>query len=301
MKLFARAGAALLLSACVLPADVSYQQDTKTLGGALVDMVQKMASMPMMGRMMGGGGQAFKDQHYDVFVKGNKMARWGAENATIFDLDAGTITNINVSRKSYSTSTFEEMQQRMEQMQQRMNRGGQGDLSFDVKVNNTGQTQMIDGEKAKETIIVMTAKQATQQGQMVVTEDAWFVPSKPANKEVLEFHKKLAAKYAYAFSGGGGMGMAQTGKAFAEANAEAMKLDGTPVLTIVSITGVAAAAGPMAAMGGGETPSDPNAPLIKMQSTYSHFTQSGVDDSKFAIPAGFKEEKHGMGRGGPMQ
>lgn len=288
MKLFVRLGAVMVLAAGLLPADVSFQQTTKFLGGTLIDMMQKMASMPMMGRMMGGQQAAFQDQHYDVYLKGNKMARWGKLNSTIYDLDAGTITTINNAKQTYSATTFEEMQQRMEKMQERMNKGQQGDMEFDIKVSSTGQTQVIDGATAKETLIVMTAKQASAQGQMVVTTHAWLVPNKPEYKEIGEFQKKLAAKYAYAFSGGG-MGMAQTGKAMSEAMNQTMKQDGYPVLTDVVISGVAPA-GPMAGMGGGEN-ADPNAPLMKVETTSDHFAASGADDSKFAVPAGYKEEK----------
>jgi hypothetical protein len=93
---------------------------------ALIDMVQKMASMPMMGRMMGGNGmkQAFEDQSYEVYVKGNKMARIGLRISTIYDLDAGTQTMVNHDKQSYTVQTVEEMRERLQQMQDRMNKGG---------------------------------------------------------------------------------------------------------------------------------------------------------------------------------
>ena len=287
MKRLVRLGAAAVLAAGILPADVSYTQTTKFEGGTLIDMVQKMASMPMMGRMMGGGmKQAFEDQTYDVFVKGNKMARWGKLTSTIYDLDAGTITTLDNTKQTYSTSTFEEMQQHMEQAQQRMNRGQTGDLQFDVKVVNTGQTRVVNGETAKEMLLTMTAKQASAQGQMVVTMHAWMVPYTPGSKELIEFQKKLSAKYAFAFSAMG-PGMASAGKGMSAAMQEAAKQDGYPALTDTAVTGVAAP-GPM-----GDKDSDPNAPLIKMQGESSNFKEAAVDDTKFAIPAGFKEEKRG--------
>lgn len=287
MKLFLCLGAATLLAAGILPADVTYTQTTKFEGGTMVEMMQKMASNPLLAHMGGGGmRQAFQDQEYDVYVKGNKMARWGKVNSTIYDLDAGTITNIDNAKQTYRTMTFEEMQQRMEQAQQHMNHGQQGDLDFDVKVSSTGQTREMDGQTAKETLIVMTAKQASSQGQMVVTTHAWLLPFTSASKEVMDFQRKLMAKYAGAFTMGG-PGMASAGKGLSAAMAEAMKQDGYAALTETSITGVAAA-GPM---GGGN--SDPNAPLIKTATESAHFAQGGVDDSKFVVPAGFKEDKHG--------
>jgi hypothetical protein len=296
MRTFLRLSAVALLAVCFAPADVIYSQTTKFEGGTLIDMMQKMASMPMMGRMMGGANmkQAFEEQHYDVFIKGNKMARLGKLTSSVYDLDAGTMTTLDNTKQTFSTETFEEMQQRMEQMQQRMSRGKTGDLDFDVKVSSTGQTREIDGVTAKETLIVMTAKQASAQGQMIVTMHAWMVPSTPATKDVTEFQRKLGAKYAYAFASGG-PGMLSTAKGMSQAMKEAMQQDGYPILTEVEITGVTPS-GPMGPMGGGDTKSDPNAPLIKLQTVNGGFAQGGVDDSKFAIPAGYKETKGRMGR-----
>ena len=72
MHVSVRTPALLAVSAALLSADVTYQQTTKFKGGALIEMVQKMASMPLMGRMMGGTNKAFQDQTYDVYIKGNK-------------------------------------------------------------------------------------------------------------------------------------------------------------------------------------------------------------------------------------
>ena len=284
MKRFLRFGAAMVLAAGFLPADVTFTQTTKFEGGTLVDMMQKMASNPIMSRM-GNMQQAFQDQTYDVYVKGNKMARWGKMNSMIYDLDAGTITTLDTTRQTYRTSTFDEMQQRAEEMEQRMNRGKGGDVDFDVKVSSTGQTRDIDGATAKEMLIVMTAKQASSQGQMKVISHVWLLPYSSASKEVVDFERKLGAKYASAFaSGGPGMGAASKG--INAAMKEAMKQDGYPAVTETEISGVAAG-GPMGGMGGGDA--DPNAPLLKTLTETGHFVPGSVDDSKFAIPAGYKE------------
>ena len=194
MHLSVRTTALLAASAALLSADVTYQQTVKFKGGALIEMVQKMASMPMMGRMMGGANKAFEDQTYDVYIKGNKMARIGKNSSTIYDLDAGTVTRINHDRQSYTTQTFDEMRQQMEAMQQRMNRDSTEDIQFDVKVDKTGNSQQIDGETAKETVITLTAKQASAQGQMVVTVHAWMVPYNPLRREAQEFYRKMAGE-----------------------------------------------------------------------------------------------------------
>lgn len=286
MKLCLRTSLAAWLLAGSLAADVTYNQTTKFKGGTLIDMVQKMANMPLMGRMMGGNmKQAFEDQHYEVSVKGNKMARIGGLMSTLYDLDAGTLTSIDNTKQTYTVQSFDELKQRMQQMQERMNKGQGGDIDFDVKSEKTGQTQMINSESAAETLITMTAKQASAQGQMVVKVHAWMVPAKPAMEEVRDFQKRLAEKMGFAASGFSSPAMGSAGTGISAGLREAFKQqDGYPALTDLEVSGVTAG-GPM----GGN--SDPNAVLMRMETLTDNFGKGAVDDSKFVVPAGYKEEK----------
>jgi hypothetical protein len=183
------------------------------------------------------------------------------------------------------------MRDRMQQMQQRMNKG-QADIQFDVKVDKTNNTQKLDGETAKEAIITLTAKQATDQGQMVVTVHAWLVPMNALRQEVQDFHKRLAEKMSSALAGFNPM-MGSAGSGLSAAMQEMSRMDaGYPALSETTITGVSGAGGPMAAMAamsGGK--SDPNTPLIITESTNHNLTKGVADDSKFSVPAGYKEEK----------
>jgi len=291
MNLCLRIGLLAGLAASWLLADVSYEQTTKFTGGSLIEMTKKMASMPMIGRMGGGAlKQAYEDQHFNIYLKGNKEARLGPSFSTIYDLDAGTMTSINNTKQTYSTETFDEMRERMEEMQKRMNRGsGQGgDIDFDVKADKTGNTRTINGEEASETVMTMTAKQAGANGQMVVKVHAWLVPLTPATQELIDFQKRLAAKFTYAL-GGFSPTMGAAGGGLAAAMKELGKQDGYPVLTDMEVSGLTSGGGPMAALGGGN--SDPNAPLIQTEMQSSNFATGPVDDAKFSVPAGYKEEK----------
>lgn len=285
MKVCLQIGLLAGLSAGVLLADASYTQVTKFTGGTAIDMAKKMADMPLIGRMGGGAMRnAFEDQHYDVYVKGNKMARLGGTVSTIYDLDAGTVTTINNTKQSYSTMTFDEMREQMEKMQQRMNKnkGSGGDLQFDVKVDKTGETRTINGATATETVMTMTAKQESASGQMVVKTHLWLVPLSASTREVMDFARKLGEKFAYAYGGSPMMGPASGG--LAAAMKEAFKQDGYPVENDIEVSGVAMA-GPMG--GGG----DSSAPFMQMVMQSSNFATGAVDDAKFSVPAGYKEEK----------
>lgn len=278
--------AALLVWAAAgsLWADVSYTETTKYTGGTLLDVTRRMASNPIVGRLAGGRLQAaFQDQVSSVFVKGAKMARVGQAATTIFDLDAGTVTTVNNEKRTYSVETFEDLRQRIEKMQQRTNRDGQGELEFDVRVTKTGQTRAMKDQTASETVMTLTAKNSSSHGQMVVKVDTWLVPATSVTKELAEYQKKLAEKFAYAFSGGPGLGPAMGG--MNAAREEMRKLDGYPVLSDISVSGVSS---PMAQMGNG---GDPNAPLITLETQEDNIASGAVDDTKFAVPAGFKQEK----------
>ncbi len=293
MQSFFRLGLTAALAAGLLSADVTFQQTTKFKGGALIDMMQKMSAMPLMGKMMGGNmKQAFEDQTYDVFIKGNKMARIGPRISTIYDLDASTVTMISHDRQSYSVETFEEMSARLDEMQKRMNRGGSEDIQFDVKVNKTGNTKTIDGETAKETVIVLTAQSASKDGQMVVTAHVWLVPLNPLRKEVREFQRRMSAKLASGMSSSPAMG--STGMGLAAASREISRIDdGFAAMTEMVVSGLTSAGGPtagMAAMNGGSSV-DPSTPMIDTETTDSNLVKGVVDDSKFSVPAGYKEEK----------
>jgi hypothetical protein len=271
----------------------------KFTGGTMVEMMKRMANNPMLGRRGGAMAAAFQDQTFTVYIKGSKMARIGPVTSTIMDLDAGTMTIVNNERHTYSTQTFDEMQQRLQQTQQAMNHGQPvPDMQFDVKVDKTGRTRSIDGKTASETVVTLTAKSSGSNGQMVVKVVTWLIAADETMHEAGEFYKRLSQKFAYAFAGSPGMGSAGAG--IAAAYREMMKLDGYPVLSDIEVSGVAT---PMMPTGG---TGDANAPFIKTETESSNFAAGPLDDSKFSIPAGYTQEQpSGMrgrpGAGGPPQ
>jgi hypothetical protein len=74
--------------------------------------------------------------------------------------------------------------------------------------------------------------------------------------------------------------------------------DGYAALSDTTVSGVSGVGGPIAAMDGmnGGNKIDPNTPLIHTETMNIHFAKSGVDDAKFTVPAGYKEEKATAGR-----
>ncbi len=289
MKRLLRSAVFAGFAAGCLLADVTYNQNVKYTGGTLLDMVHRMANMPMIGRMGGGMMKtAFQDQTFNVFIKGAKMARLGQSLSTIYDLDAGTITTVNNENQTYFVQTFDQLREQMQRMQERMNRGKSGDLQYDIKVENTGQTRDINGQKAPETVMTLTAKPETGYSGMVIKVHLWSVEPNEAMKEAVDYQKRLAHKFAYAFAGlspafgGAGAGINAAMK-------EAMEQNGYPVLSEIELTGLHSpmANNPMMH----ENSGDPNVPALQMQTESSNFATGVVDDSKFSVPAGYKEQQ----------
>ena len=247
----------------------------------MVEMLRNLAASPM-GRLAGHSmTNALQDQNSTVYIKGSKMARLGQNSSSIVDLDAGTITAIQNEKRTYSVMTFDQMQQAMSRAQH-----GQpaGDMKFDIKVQPTSNTKVIDGQTATETLTTLTATSPDANGAtMVVNADYWMVPDEPGANDIREFHRKLAAKYQGMLEGNPMMGAASKG--ISAAMLESMKSGGYPVQMKTTISGVSS---PMGRMGGGSGGGDPNAPFLIMESQYSNFSSGSVDDSKFSIPDGYK-------------
>ena len=95
----------LVVACATLRADFSYQETSKMTGGTLVSILR-----------LGGPftRKAREPIVSTVLIKGNRMATLGKENSTIIDLDKESITEINLSKKTYSVMTFAQMRQAMD-------------------------------------------------------------------------------------------------------------------------------------------------------------------------------------------
>lgn len=107
--------AAFLL--CAVPsalyADFSYTETTQITGGSIVGL------MRMAGVFSRQARQAGDPIISTVMVKGNRMVRSNAMRTEIVDLDKETITTIDHTKKQYTTMTFQQMKQQLEEAQAR--------------------------------------------------------------------------------------------------------------------------------------------------------------------------------------
>ncbi|MDQ1451500.1 MAG: hypothetical protein QOK38_1366 [Acidobacteriaceae bacterium] len=238
-----------------LLADASYKETTQITGGSIVGM------MKMAGAFSSQARKANQPITSEVYVSGNRMARIRPDGTEIIDLDAGTITHIDPVKQQYTTTTFEQMRQQIEQAQrdaeakakeakteapkQPADQTPQNvDMSFDVHVRETGAAKEVSGLNTKEAIMTMamnaTDKNTQQTGALAITNDMWLATNTPVYDEVRAFDVKFAQRMGHVFSGNQSMQgmqtlMAQPGaaKGMAEMATEVQKLKGVPILQVM--------------------------------------------------------------------
>ena len=235
-----------VLPSCLL-ADFSYEESTKITGGMMAGVMKFAGAFSK---------QAREPIQSTVAIKGNRMAHWSKDRASVIDLDSETITEISFPKKTYSVVTFAEMKQAMEDAMQHMKNAPQQsqqkdekqpDVKTDFKldIKDTGQTKQIAGLQAKEMIMTMqiegTDQKSGNKGAMVVTSDMWLAKNIPGYEEVREFHKKMGAKMAWTPDGGMNamMGRPDMARAIENMRKEGAKMDGVPILTVMKVGGTA--------------------------------------------------------------
>lgn len=242
---------ACLACPTLLLADFQYQETTQITGGSV------MGLMKMAGAFSSQARKADQPITSTVLLKGNRMARIRPDSIEIIDLDRGTVTQIDTIKRQYSTMTFDQMKQQLEQAQrdaqarqassqtqaEPATQPSSADMSYDVHVRNTGASRQVSGLDTNEAIMTMSLiaqdKTNQQKGALSITNDMWMAPDIPGFDEVRAFNEKLAQKMGKVFSGNAAGGMAalmsQPGAAKGLENlAEEMrKVKGVPVLQVM--------------------------------------------------------------------
>jgi len=236
----------VVLAACPLLADFSYQQKTTVTGGALAGML-KVAGV--------FSKQAREPMEATIAVQGDRMCHRSAYHANIIDLNAETITEIDLQKKTYSVMTFQQMKEMMARMSEKMHEqnpnGAQ--LTFKVSANNTGNSKQIGGVDAKEVVLKMEAQstdqQSGQQGSLVITTDMWMAAPASGYDEVRQFYRRMAEKLNWSPGGNMFMSRPDIAEGMAQVNKEIGKMNAMPVFEVVSM-GAAGQPGAAGAQGG---------------------------------------------------
>ncbi|NLT67027.1 MAG: hypothetical protein GXX84_10535 [Acidobacteria bacterium] len=174
----------------------------------------------MMGRVMGMfGGKAAKDGVVSTTaVKGDRKVTVSENRSEIIDLAEEKVYEIDLKKRTYKVTTFEEMRQRLQKAREDAARSakdedkeesGEKQLEFDFSLKESGQKRTINGYDCREVIMTVTGhekgKSLEEGGGMVLTSNIWIGPEVPAMKEFADFN----ARYAKAMDVAYGFGSAE--------------------------------------------------------------------------------------------
>jgi len=220
----------------------------------------------MLGRMAGMfGGKAVKEGIVSsTAVKGNRKVTMNDMRGQIVDLSEEKVYDLDVQKKTYEVTTFEEIRRRMREAQEKAAKeaqkeqgkpeeqkpaGEQKEVEVDFDVKETGQKKSIAGYDAREVIMTITVREKgktlEESGGLVVTSDLWLGPDIPAMKEIAEFQMKYARAIAPEISEISAEQMAaimamypMVKQGMDRLAKERTKLSGTPLATTTTFEGV---------------------------------------------------------------
>lgn len=241
---------------------VSVAADVKTREKSLIKFEG------MLGRMVGMfGGKAARDGIVNsAAVKGNRKATMSDTMSQIVDLGEEKVYDLDMKKKEYRVTTFEELRRRMREAQERAEKDArreegreekpekaekpQKEYEVDFDAKETGQKKQVAGYDARQVIMTVTVREKgktlEEGGGLVMTADSWLGPEIAALKELGEFDMK----YYKQLYGGTAMGLAAEQMAMVMAmypglkNASARmaqegeKLKGTPLATTTTFEAV---------------------------------------------------------------
>ncbi len=261
-------------------AEISYQETTKITGGSLTSMMKFAGAFSKDARKLG------QPVITTVAVKGNQMARVTQDYMDITDLDAQTITHVDMIKHEYSVITFTEMKQAMQHTLDQAKEGQAKaaaqpqaasqpakdpnvQLSFEAHVRKTGATKQVSGIDTNETILALamngTDKSSGQQGTLGVTNDMWMAPDVPGYLEVRDFERRFAIEMGSTLRPGpelsGLVQQAQTSEAMSAMAKEMSQIQGVPVLQIMRM-GMTTNGQPLAAASEAPLPESTSGPSV---------------------------------------
>lgn len=169
----------------------------------------------MLGKMVNffGGKSAKEGVVSTVAVSGDrKMTTTGDNTAQIIDLKEEKIYDLDMRRKTYTVTTFEDIRRQMREAEAKAreaaareskdkpsakNDGKEMEVDFNVK--NTGQTKTINGFDTRQVVATIAVrekgKKIEESGGVVMTVDTWLTKT-VSLKEISDFDRRYYEKLA---------------------------------------------------------------------------------------------------------
>jgi hypothetical protein len=244
-----------ILCAGVVHADVSMEEKTQA----------KFAGV--LGRMVNlfGGRGAREGIVSTVAVKGDRKVTRSGDREQIVDLKEEKVYDVDLKGKSYTVKTFAEIRREMEEARRKAAEqaakdagkpapsasGTQPQTEVDFSLKESGQRKAINGFDAREVVLTITVREKgktlEQNGGLVMTANTWLAPKIAAMKEVADFDRRYAEKLALPAMIDAQQMAAVVAmypmmtEAMKRMQAENVNLDGTPVMTVMTVDAVASA------------------------------------------------------------
>ena len=244
-----------------------------TAGPSWAEVKTREKTHVSLGGMMGKvfnifGGKAAKEGVVSTTaLKSNRKATMNESTGQIIDLTEEKVYDLDMKKKTYEVTTFEELRRRMREARERAEKDaareqGQGkeekpektepqkEYEVDFNVKETGQKKQLAGYDTRQVIMTITVREKGKTledgGGVVMTADSWLGPQIAALKELAEFD----LKYWKQLQGPDAMGMSAEQLATVIAmfpavkqgmdrlQNEGTKLQGTPLSTTTTVEGV---------------------------------------------------------------
>jgi hypothetical protein len=218
-----------------------------------------------------GGKAAREGTSTTVAVKGDRKSSLNGDTGQIIDLSEEKVYDLDMKKKTYKVTTFDELRRRMEEQQKRAQEAAakqpaaapkptpapeknqkQMDIEFSLK--ETGQKKNINGFDTREIVMTITmhekGRTLDESGGIVLTSDMWMGPKIAAMREIPEFDQRYWQKlHGNAMVAGASEEQMATAMAMypmmkdavSRMNSENVKMDGTPIQTVTTIDSVKSA------------------------------------------------------------
>jgi hypothetical protein len=239
------------------------------LADVRIDEKTQMKFGGAMGRVvnMFAGRAAREGVVSTVAVKGDRKATRSENNGQVIDLREEKIYDVDYKDKSYKVTTFAEVRRQMEEARRKAaeaarDAGGapeaprdaspgasepQVDIDFSLK--ESGQRREINGFNAREVVMTVAVrekgKKLEESGGLVLTSNIWLAPAISGTDEVAAFDLRYAKQLGISAMFDAQQMAAITAmypmmqQAMQRFEAENVKMDGTAVMTVVSVEAVA--------------------------------------------------------------
>lgn len=226
----------------------------------------------MLGRMVNlfGGKAAREGVTSTVIVKGDRKLESSDNSGQIIDLAEEKVYDLDLRRQTYKVTTFAELRRQMEEAARRAEQDARREapaekgetapeadedvreVEIDVTFKNTGDRKTINGFETEQTVMTITVREKgktlEEGGGLVLTSDMWLAADQAAMREILDFELRYAQKLHGGMAGvsadqlAAAMAMYPMLKdAIARMNSEGAKVEGTAILTTMTVEAVRSA------------------------------------------------------------